>query len=256
MKETNGSIPPLEATSPKAEASAKSRRGFLKTGLFGSAGAIGALTFLRSAPSMAQAGHQGGLERSLQCAATPVQPEGPFYPINDQLDKDSDLTLVQGGRAAAKGRMIYVMGRVTDEACAPVAGVLVEIWQACESGRYNHVNDPNPAPLDPNFQYFGKAITDANGRYVFKTILPGAYPAGPGWVRPPHIHFRVLKTGYRELITQLYFAGDALNDKDRILRSLSRAEQAQVVIPLVPAPEDVFGPGAIAASFDISLTRP
>ncbi len=67
-------------------------------------------------------------------------------------------------------------GIVQDLSCRPVAGVNVEIWQACASGRYNNERDPNPAPLDPNFRYWGETFTDAAGAYEFKTILPGAYP--------------------------------------------------------------------------------
>jgi len=165
------------------------------------------------------------------CAPTPAQTEGPFYPIKDQADKDWDLTQVTGKRAKALGEVIWVGGVVTDQNCNPVEGALVEIWQACKSGKYNHAGDPNKAPLDPNFQYWGKAITDAQGRYVFKTIKPGSYPAQPGWVRPPHIHYKVTKLAYMELTTQLYFTGDKLNDQDLILQRLSRMEQEQVVRP-------------------------
>src|SRR2546430_3692171 len=55
--------------------------------------------------------------------------------------------------------------------------ILVEIWQASASGRYTHPDDRNnAAPLDPNFQGWGKAVTDQEGHYLFKTILPGQYP--------------------------------------------------------------------------------
>lgn len=166
------------------------------------------------------------------CALTPQQTEGPFYPVKDQKDKDWDLTQVAGRRGTALGEVIWVGGIVSDQNCNPVAGALVEIWQACASGKYNHPQDPNTAPLDPNFQYWGKAITDAKGQYVFKTIKPGSYPAAPGWVRPPHIHYKVTKLGYIELTTQLYFAGDALNSRDEVLKRLKPTEQEQVVRPV------------------------
>lgn len=166
------------------------------------------------------------------CLPTPPQTEGPFYPVEDQEDKDWDLTQVKGRSRTAQGEILWIGGVVQDQECRPVAGALVEIWQACASGKYNHPQDPNTAPLDPDFQYWGKALTDTQGRYVFKSIRPGSYPAAPGWVRPPHIHYKVRKLGYLELITQLYFAGDALNGKDRILQRLSRTEQAQVVRPI------------------------
>ncbi len=166
------------------------------------------------------------------CNLTPAQTEGPFYPVNEQEDTDWDLTRVKGKSGVAQGEVIWIGGVVTDQTCNPISGVLVEIWQACVSGRYDHPQDPNTAPLDPNFQYWGKAISDHQGRYLFKSILPGSYPAAPGWVRPPHIHYKVTKLGYIELTTQLYFAGDILNKKDRVLQRLSPAHQEQVVRPI------------------------
>jgi protocatechuate 3,4-dioxygenase beta subunit len=163
---------------------------------------------------------------------TPKQPEGPFYPKIPQTDTNSDLIYVNGSNQVAQGQIILVEGVLTDQHCRPVAGALVEIWQACHSGRYNHDLDPNPAELDSNFQYWGKAVTDTDGLYRFRTILPGSYPAGNGWTRPPHIHFKVTKTGYLELITQMYFSGQALNKTDLILQRLSPRQQEQVVVEL------------------------
>lgn len=184
------------------------------------------------------------------CRLTPEQTEGPFYPVEDQADKDADLTSLQGRRGSALGEIITIEGILRDQFCNPVSGVLVEIWQACASGRYNHAGDPNPAPLDPNFQYWGKALTNSQGFYRFKTIKPGAYQANSTWKRPPHIHFKVSKLGYRELITQLYFAGESLNDKDLILKALSVEDQKSVIAPLSPGK----GPHP-TATFDISIVQ-
>jgi protocatechuate 3,4-dioxygenase, beta subunit len=167
------------------------------------------------------------------CAAqrlTAPQPAGPFYPVVDQVDKDADLIIVENSKQVASGEIVIVQGVVSDQNCIPVAGVLVEIWQACKSGRYNHPSDTNTAELDPNFQYWGKAVTDANGVYKFRTIIPGAYPNDPTWMRPPHIHFKLSKRGYMELITQMYFAGQALNQKDLILKRLKANQQKDVIV--------------------------
>lgn len=189
------------------------------------------------------------------CAGlTPQQPEGPFYPIDNQLDKDNDLTFNQSATGRPKGQLLYVRGVVTDQDCMPVAGALVEIWQACSTGKYNHRNDPNPAALDPNFQYWGQAVTDVQGRYIFKTIIPGAYPASTTWVRPPHIHYKVAKRGYRDLITQLYFKGNPLNAKDLILQELPVADRQKVVVDL-SKPQAGYDPAAAIATFNISLRK-
>lgn len=182
------------------------------------------------------------------CGSTPQQIEGPFYPEQDQLDKDTDLT--QGESAA--GEIIMIDGIVMDEACNPIKGALVEIWQACHTGRYNHAADPNTAALDPNFQYWGQAITDENGAYRFKTVIPGAYPAGPGWVRPPHIHYKVARLGYHELTTQLYFSDQELNRRDRILLSMPARERAKVVVDLMKRAET---DKHRSAAFNISLKK-
>ncbi len=164
---------------------------------------------------------------------TPAQPKGPFYPVADQIDKDADLTQIQGTNRVAQGQVIVVEGVVAGVDCKPIENVFVEIWQACASGRYDHPGDPNTAALDPDFQYWGIVKTNAKGEYSFKTILPGAYPADTDWIRPPHIHFKVHKWGFKELITQLYFEGNELNDKDLILQSLNQEQKELVVRPIV-----------------------
>jgi protocatechuate 3,4-dioxygenase beta subunit len=173
------------------------------------------------------------LAQAIACSKeTPRQTQGPFYPVKDQIDKDADLTRVAGSNRSAQGRVIFVGGVVQDENCQPVSDVYVEIWQACASGKYNHPGDPNKAPLDPDFQYWGIARTDSRGIYRFKTIYPGAYPADKNWMRPPHIHFKVHKWGYHELITQLYFEGEAYNEQDLILQNIAKPEQELVVRPV------------------------
>jgi protocatechuate 3,4-dioxygenase beta subunit len=161
---------------------------------------------------------------------TPANPEGPFYPKHQQLDKDTDLTLVEGRAERARGQVIRVEGRVLDEAGQPVQGALVDIWQANAQGRYQHEDDPATAPLDPNFQGWGMVKTDEQGRYAFTTIKPGAYSVDGDWSRPPHIHFKISRRGYHELTTQMYFAGESLNDTDRLLRDVPEDRRGLLVV--------------------------
>jgi len=182
---------------------------------------------------------------------TPKQVEGPFYPVVDQVDKDGDLVYIKGSSTQALGEIVIVEGIVTDQHCTPVKNALVEIWQACHSGRYNHEADPNTAELDPNFQYWGRAITDANGFYRFRTIIPGAYPADTGWDRPPHIHFKISALRHRELITQMYFAGHELNSKDLILQDLSAADQEKVIVDFKKRTDQVHPVG----QFNIQIRK-
>jgi protocatechuate 3,4-dioxygenase beta subunit len=105
--------------------------------------------------------------------ATAPQTPGPYYPAEDRPDEDPDLTHVKGRPDRAAGEIVYVRGRVLDEACKPVAGALVEIWQANSWGRYDHERDAgNPRPLDPNFQSWAEMLTDKDGGFRFKTIKP------------------------------------------------------------------------------------
>src|SRR4029077_12386445 len=105
---------------------------------------------------------------------TPENVLGPFYPVIRSMEKDADLTTIRGHKRPAAGKIIHPMGRVFDLKGEPVKGARVEIWQANTHGRYAHPSDPNPAPLDPNFQGYAVQTTDKEGRYRFKTIKPGS----------------------------------------------------------------------------------
>jgi protocatechuate 3,4-dioxygenase beta subunit len=187
-------------------------------------GAIGAAVAVGSAPLLG--------------SVTPSQTEGPFFPIVDQPDKDADLTRIEGRMESALGEVVIVEGRVLDEAGAPIAAALIDVWQANVHGRYSHEADPNPQPLDPNFQGWGKLVTDAQGGYRFKTIIPGAYQVGEAWSRPPHIHFKVAKRGFHELTTQMYFADHPLNDLDRLLQAVPEDQRASLVVNFEPQLDD------------------
>lgn len=183
---------------------------------------------------------------------TPAQTSGPFYPGEREFGHDTDLTRVPGATVRAKGEVIYVKGRVVDHNCRPVANANVEIWQACASGRYNSPKDPNTAPLDPNFRYWAETFTNEKGEYLFKTIVPGVYPADEKWDRPPHIHFKISKLGYKELITQMYFKDHPLNDVDLILQEIP-GEQRETVIVDFQDSLPGFEPGTKTGFFEIVL---
>ncbi len=156
-----------------------------------------------------------GIAKAL--VTTPEQVEGPFHPIEEQADTDLDLTLIEGNSKTAEGEIILVRGQVFDAEGQPLKDALVDVWQANHVGRYSHPEDPNTAPLDPNFQGWGLMTTDSEGRFSFKTIKPGAYPLSflgeEGW-RCRHIHFQVSRPGFDKLTTQMYFHGDPLIEQD------------------------------------------
>ncbi len=182
---------------------------------------------------------------------TPVQPLGPFYPSSFGLDTDVDLTKINNHSARASGKLVIVSGVVQDDLCRPIQGAIVEIWQACHTGKYNHPSDTSDNFLDPDFQYYGTMKTNEKGEYLFKTIKPGSYQANETWIRPPHIHYKVSLRGYQELITQLYFGGDSLNQRDRILQELSGADQRKVVVNFDR--REINGEDVLSGVFDITL---
>ncbi len=138
---------------------------------------------------------------------------GPVYGHDSVTKLDADLTANARKNGEPIGERIIVTGRVLDEAGRPVPNTLVEVWQANACGRYVHVVDQHDAPLDANFFGGGRCVTDADGRYRFKTIKPGAYPWGnhPNAWRPNHIHFSLFGPSFlTRLVTQMYFPGDPL----------------------------------------------
>ncbi len=138
------------------------------------------------------------------------------------LDHDLILNHAQGGLPI--GERIVVHGYILDEHARPVPNALIEIWQANAGGRYRHANDRYLAPLDPNFGGCGRTRSDQNGYYFFRTIRPGPYPwrnRMNDW-RPAHIHFALSgKAWCQRLITQMYFEGDPLIQRDAILGTVS-----------------------------------
>ncbi|MFV0302465.1 MAG: protocatechuate 3,4-dioxygenase subunit beta [Paracoccus sp. (in: a-proteobacteria)] len=178
---------------------------------------------------------------SLQQSASEIT--GPTFGHGDIDPVDNDLILNYAKAGDPVGERIIVHGRVLDENARPVPNTLVEIWQANASGRYRHKKDTYLGALDPNFGGCGRTLTDDQGRYVFRTIKPGAYP-WRNWVnnwRPAHIHVSVFGHAFcQRLITQLYFEGDPL-------------------IPLCPIVATIPDPSAVeqlTAKLDMNATVP
>ncbi len=194
----------------------QTRRTFLKRG------AAGGLALTASS----------SLSASESLQPTPKEIKGPFYPVTPQKDKDFDLTKVDGLKEEAKGKHIVIEGQVVDETGAPVEDATVDLWQANHFGRYRHPHDRSDSPLDPAFQGWAIVPSGEKGEFRFKTVFPGTYPASEGWTRPPHIHFKVSKRGYEELVTQMYFEGHELNEKDLLIKRKTKAEQAQMIATL------------------------
>ena len=155
---------------------------------------------------------------------------GPLLGADRVRPGDDDLTLDRGGEAV--GQRIVVHGQVRDSDGRAVPDTLIEVWQANAGGRYAHVLDRWPAPLDPHFTGVGRVLTDRQGRYRFTTIKPGAYPwrnHTNAW-RPAHIHLSLFGESFTQrLITQMYFPDDPLFFQDPIYLSTPEEARARLV---------------------------
>ena len=125
---------------------------------------------------------------------------GPFFP-REFAEGANDLA------KGASGEPIEITGRVVELDGRALDNVVIEIWQADASGRFDN----------PDFFGWGRAATDAQGNYVFRTIKPGACPG-----RAPHVNFLILYSGLmRQLQTAMFFDGAA----DPVLDSVSARER-------------------------------
>ena len=182
---------------------------------------------------------------------------GPVYGHDSAGPLDADLTANARKTGEPLGERIIVTGRVLDEAGRPVPHTLVEVWQANAAGRYVHIADQHDAPLDPNFLGAGRCVTDAHGRYSFKTVKPGAYPWGNhfnGW-RPAHIHVSLFGPSFvTRLITQFYFPGDPLLALDPIFNATPAGARDLLVASF--SLEHTVPQYALGYTFDIVLRGP
>lgn len=133
---------------------------------------------------------------SITCAgrATPTQTEGPYF----KAGSPESASLVDASMA---GTRLAVSGRVLTLDCKPVAGAVLDFWQANAAGAYDNAG----------YGLRGHQATDSNGRFTLETIVPGEYPGRTG-----HIHVKVQAPGRQAVTTQLYFPGLARNQQDSL----------------------------------------
>ncbi|MEQ9407479.1 MAG: protocatechuate 3,4-dioxygenase [Fuerstiella sp.] len=180
---------------------------------------------------------------------TPALTEGPFYPDKLPLDTDNDLLLLNDATTPAIGEVTYLSGRILNAAGQPVRNAFVEIWQCDANGAYLHSGTGNADKRDNNFQGYGRFLTDARGRYFFRTIKPVPYPG-----RTPHIHFGISHHGQRVLTTQMLINGHPQNDRDGVFRQVTDVlARETILVDFQPLPDSKLG--ELAANFDIVLGK-
>ena len=127
---------------------------------------------------------------------------GPFFPEAFIREGDNDLTrTTPDAPPSRRGTPIRLNGRVLREGGLPCINAILEAWQADAAGRFHHPADPEEAQADPDFLGWGRASTDAEGRYEFHTLLPGAFLD-----RAPHVNLLVMASGLMQPVaTTLFF---------------------------------------------------
>lgn len=215
------------------------RRDFFRHSAFGLAAAGGGALVLRAGAQptpavpdshgyLALLEQEGGLAPVFAApAAAPVAapqpaPPQPFAPTEDNI---LGPYYRAGAPYRAKvtpplepGTVLVVRGRVWGhDTRRPLPGAVLDIWQANAAGRYDN-DDPAKPPAADVFVNRTRVVADESGHYEFETVHPGRYRIGPEQWRPSHIHYLVQAAGYRRLVTQLYFKGDPMNDKDDFIR--------------------------------------
>jgi protocatechuate 3,4-dioxygenase beta subunit len=182
---------------------------------------------------------------------TAITGDGPFYPDRMPLDTDNDLLIINDEITPAVGQVTHLAGRLFAESGAPVRNAFIEIWQADTTGSYIHTGGRNDGKIDPNFQGYGRFLTDAEGRYYFRTIKPVPYTL-LGQFRAPHIHFAVSKGGRRIMATQALVKGHEANTRDLITERLrDPASIETLMVEYRPLPGSTLG--ELTANFDIRL---
>ena len=188
----------------------------------------------------------------------PLTGDGPLYPPGG-IDWRSDLT-TNNGKERAEGQMLYLFGRILDSQGSPLNDASVEIWQTDFNGNYRHPRGWNQDDLDPNFGYFGKVKTSANGLYVFKTIRPRWY-SDNGFLRAAHIHLKMRHLDHGVLTTQTYFENsshDEVAPKDSVFSGMRQSTRDRIVLP-EETPNDYkdmnidFEQDAICCKFDLAF---
>jgi hydroxyquinol 1,2-dioxygenase len=170
--------------------------------------------------------------------ATETTVLGPFYVGEHKVTPHgTDIS------AKLPGERMFVQSRVTDKSGKPLANVPVDVWHADDDGFYDS-QKPSYATQGPSSR--ARFITDADGRFFFRTILPCSYPIpvdGPVGemihatkrpaLRPAHVHFLVAAPGHQPLVTHVFIGGDPNIDcdvvfgvKDELIANIEKRSDA------------------------------
>lgn len=173
---------------------------------------------------------------------------GPFY--------RGDAPDCEYGESIAREELddavpLTVRGRVLSVDGTPIAGALLDVWQASPEGMYE-----NQDPDQPDFNLRGKFRTDANGTFLIRTTRPAGYPVPTHTLsgdllraqnrspfRPAHIHFIVSAPGHTTLVTQIFF-----DEMDAMLNDVVFGAKTQIAAE--PMKDET---GGLVSEYDFTL---
>ena len=183
-----------------AETGAKHELGLLAPGL-----GLERFIDIRAAEAEARAGLSGGTPRTI---------EGPLYVAGAPVAQG--FARLDDGKDTEGAEVLFMQGTVYGADGKPVPNATVEVWHANLMGNYSFF-DQSQSP----FNLRRTIVTDANGRYQFRSIVPMGYGCPPDGMtqrlldklgrhgrRPAHIHFFVTAPKLRKLTTQINIDGD------------------------------------------------
>jgi catechol 1,2-dioxygenase len=225
------------------------RRTFMSLGSLGLvAGATGLVLPAHAQPTE-PSGELGKASPAL-LEIEPAQPPRPFEPTEDNIlgpyFRPKAPFRAKVTPPLEPGETMVIRGRVWGvDNRKPLSGAVVEVWQANAAGRYDN-DDPSSPPKPGVFVNRARMATDESGYYEYETIKPGRYKVGPRQWRPAHIHYMISASGYKTLVTQLYFKGDPYNDSDDFIKP------SLIIDPEV---REIHGGNVQLGTFDIVLAK-
>lgn len=172
---------------------------------------------------------------------------GPFWRMHSPATENGASIV----RSPTPGPVLFVSAKVTDGDGKPVAGAEVDVWHSSPVGFYEQ-QDPGQAEMNLR----GKFVTDADGRFWFRTVKMAGYPIPTAAVvgkllkaqgrhpfRPAHLHVLIFAEGFKTRISQIYVPDDPHLDTDvqfgvtrATIGDFRRHDEPHPDDPDVPAP--------------------
>ncbi|MGI9378090.1 MAG: protocatechuate 3,4-dioxygenase subunit alpha [Methyloligellaceae bacterium] len=150
-----------------------------------------------------------------------------------------------------EGERIRIEGVIYDGGGNLVIDAQIELWQANSHGKYNHPADDQDKPLNPDFNGWGRAVTDfETGLYWFETIKPGPVPGPRGQLMAPHVSLWICARGINiGLHTRMYFSDEEqANDSDAVMNAVENGPRRNALVG-----QRSSGDGLPTYRFDIYL---